>query len=79
MATKLQRQVERTWTLGLRGGVCIVWGGGRVVEFQEERRCNMGERRSGPMLIVGLCDSCQSATFIVFSRRDGLGNERVDK
>ena len=53
---KLRDWVGRTSTSGLRGGVYTVWGGGRVVVFQEERRCNTAARRSRPRLIVGLYD-----------------------
>jgi hypothetical protein len=48
--------VGRTLTSGLRGGVYTEWGGGHVVVFREERRCNTAARRSRPRLIVGLYD-----------------------
>jgi hypothetical protein len=42
---KFRGWVGRTSTSGSHGGVCTVWGGGRVVVFREERRCNMAARR----------------------------------
>jgi len=45
MVRKLRDWAGRTLTLGLRGGVYIGSGGGRVTVFRAERRCNTGARR----------------------------------